>query len=129
MWRWCWWWRWCDDQVKPNPSEERPLAALLGALHPLLLHHTPPPPDAAGGQLAPRSFENKQLQQYWESGQTKGSSKTEALCPPASVQGAAKRVRGGFREEHTEQHQHTEQQDTEAKQLCGNQEVGLHLLS
>ena len=133
MWRW-WWWGWSDDKIEPNPSEERPLPTILGALHPLLvnLHPPIPSPNAAGGKLTPGPFEpqNKQLQQYC-SPQTKGASKTEALCPPAAGQGKSKRVRGRrvvIREEHTEFEQQ-QQQDTEAQQLRWNQEVGLDLLS
>ena len=127
MWRWWWWWDW--NKVKPNPSEKGSLPPVLGPLHPLLLHHPPPSPNEEGGQLAPGPFEpqNQQLQQH-RSPQTKGSSETEALCPPApGQQGEAKRVRGRrFGEEHTKQQQ---QQDTEAEQLGWNQEVGLDLLS
>ena len=139
MWRWWWWWGW--DEIEPNPSEERPVPPVLGPLHPLLLHHPPPSPNEEGGQLAPGPFEpqNQQLQQH-RSPQTKGSSETEALCPPApGQQGEAKRVRGRrFGEEHTKQQQqtkqqhtkqHEQQQDTEAEQLGWNQEVGLDLLS
>ena len=130
MWRW--WWRWSDDKIEPNPSEERSLPPILGALHPLLVNLHPPIPstDATGGKLTPGPFEpqNKQLQQYCSS-KTKSASKTEALCPPAAGQGESKRARGiVIREEHTKQHEQ-QQQDTEAQQLCWNQEVGLHLLS
>ena len=131
MWRWWRWW-WSDAKVEPNPSEERSLPPILGALNPLLvvnLHPPIPSTHATGGKLTPGPFEpqNKQLQQYCSS-KTKSASKTEALCPPAAGQGESKRARGiVIREEHTKQQQ--QQQDSEAQQLCWNQEVGLDLLS